>query len=70
MSYIYLKRTLYDRLSRNTACCKHRKERKQNEAGFPRTSYATGETSGQVEDNSGYQELGELSKPTIYEKLK
>ena len=54
---------------RNTAASRHRQASKKNEASYPKTVHAPGEISDQVGENSAYQELGELSKPTVYEKL-
>ena len=55
---------------RQTESCRRHNQRKQNEASFPKTSHASGEIYDQVEENAVYQELGEVSKPTIYEKIK
>nr|XP_022307021.1 uncharacterized protein LOC111113213 [Crassostrea virginica] len=55
---------------RKTESCRRHNQRKQNEASFPKTSHASGEIYDQVEENAVYQELGEVSKPTIYEKIK
>ena len=55
---------------RHTECRRPHKQRKQNEASFPKTSLARGEIYDQVEEMGGYQELGEVSKQTIYEKIK
>ena len=55
---------------RNTECPRRHKKRQQNEASFPKTSIAKGEIYDQVVENGGYQELGEVSKPTIYGKIK
>lgn len=65
----FSKRTPFDRVIRNTAASRHRQASKQNEAGFPKTVHSPGEIYDQVGENSAYQELGELSKPTVYEKL-
>ena len=59
----------FDRMIRNSAASRHRQASKQNEASFPKTVHAPGEIYDQVGENSAYQELGELSKPTVYEKL-
>lgn len=64
------KQSLFYRMIRNTACCKHRKERKPNESSFPKTGHAPGEIYDQVKENAVYQELEEVSKQTIYEKIK
>ena len=63
-------RTQFDRMIRHTECCRHRKQRKPNEASFPKTSHAPGEIYDQVKENAVYQELGEVSKQTFYEKIK
>ena len=55
---------------RHTQCRRRHKQRKQNEASFPKTSHAQGEMYDQVEENGGYQEPGEVSKPTIHGKIK
>ncbi|XP_078328344.1 uncharacterized protein LOC111113178 isoform X2 [Crassostrea virginica] len=57
------------RLIGKTAACRHREASKQNEASFPKTDHAHGEIYDHVGNNSAYQELGELSKPTVYETL-
>ena len=64
------KGSLFDRMIRHTDCCRHRKERKQNESGFPKTSHPPGEIYDQVKENAVYQELEEISKQTFYEKIK
>ena len=66
LSNLHLK---FYRIIRNTDRCTHRKEKKQNEASSPEAIHNR-EIYDQVETNSGYQELGELSQPTIYEKIK
>ena len=55
---------------RNRDVCNHRKQRKQTEASDPKATYDPGEMYSQAEENSGYQELGELSKPPLYDQLK
>ena len=65
----FSKRTQFDRVIRNTAANRHRLANKQNEASFPKTVHAPGEIYDQVGDNSAYQEIGELSKPTVYENI-
>ena len=55
---------------RKTAVCRHREASEQNEASFPKTDHAPGEIYEQGGENSAYQELGELSKPTVYENSK
>ena len=57
------------RIIRNTDRCRHRKVKKLHEANSPEAIHNR-EICDQVETNSGYQELGELSQPTIYEKIK
>nr|XP_022306982.1 multiple epidermal growth factor-like domains protein 10 isoform X2 [Crassostrea virginica] len=57
------------RMVRNTAASRHRQASKQNEASFSKTDHTPGEIYEQVGENSAYQELGELSKPTIYENI-
>ena len=54
---------------RNTAASRHRQASKQNEASFSKTDHTPGEIYEQVGENSAYQELGELSKPTVYENI-
>ena len=54
----------------NTDVCYHRKQRKQNKPTVPEITPNRGEIYVPVDDNSFYQELGELSKPAVYEKLK
>nr|XP_022306974.1 multiple epidermal growth factor-like domains protein 10 isoform X1 [Crassostrea virginica] len=58
------------RMIRQTECCRRRNQRTQNEVSFPKTSNASGEIYDQVEEMGGYQELEEVSKQTIYEKIK
>ena len=65
----FFKHTLFDRLSRYTACWGHREGEKQTESGFLKASHSPGEIYDQADKNSEYQELGELSKPTLYETL-
>ena len=65
----YFKRRPFDRLIGKTAACRHREASKQIEASFPKTDPAHGEIYDHVGNNSAYQELGELSKPTVYETL-
>ena len=55
---------------KHTECCRRRNQRTQNEVSFPKTSHASGEIYDQVVENGGYQELGEVSKQTIYEQIK
>ncbi|XP_078330338.1 uncharacterized protein LOC111113187 [Crassostrea virginica] len=57
------------RVIRNTAASRHRQASKQNEASFPKTGNTPGAIYDQVGYNSAYQELGELSKPTVYENI-
>ncbi|XP_078328380.1 uncharacterized protein LOC144623708 [Crassostrea virginica] len=57
------------RLSRNTACWRHREEIQQEESGLPKASHNPREIYDQVEKTSDYQELGDVSKPTLYETL-
>ena len=55
---------------RNTDCYRHSKQRKQNEDSFSKEICNSGGIYDQVEENnSGYQELNEVSKPTVYEKM-
>ena len=64
------KRTFtFYRIIRSTDRCRHREEKKLHEASSPK-AIQNREIYDQVEKTSGYQELGELSKPTIYEKIK
>lgn len=65
----FSKRTPFDRVIRNAAASRHRQASKQNEAGFVKTVHPPGDIYDQVGENSAYQELGELSKPTVYETL-
>ena len=66
LSNLHLK---FYRIIRNKDRCTHRKEKKPNEANSPEAIHNR-EIYDQVDKNSGYQELGELSQPTIYEKIK
>ena len=70
MNYFLKKHTLFYRIIRKTDCCDSQKQRKQNEAIFHKTSHAPGEIYDQVQDNVRYQELGEVSKHAINEKIK
>ena len=54
---------------RNTAASRHRQASKQNEASFPKTGNTPGAIYDQVGYNPAYQELGEVSKPTVYENI-
>ena len=54
---------------RNTDRCRHRKEKTPHESSSPEAIHNR-EIYDEVEKNAGYQELGELSQPTIYEKIK
>ena len=65
----FLNLTLFDRLSRNTACRRHCEEIQQEESGLPIASHSPREIYDQVEKTSDYQELGDVSKPTLYETL-
>ena len=65
----FSKRTPFDRVIRNTAASRHRQASKQNDASFPKTVHAPGDIYDQVGENSAYQDLEELSKPTVYEQL-
>ena len=66
----FFKHTLFDRLSKNAACWGHREGEKQNESGFPKASHSSGEIYDQAgKKHTEYQELVELSKPTLYETL-
>ena len=69
INFFFLKCSQFDRMIRNTAASRHHQASKQIEASFPKTVHAQGEIYDQVGANSAYEELGELSKPTVYEKL-
>lgn len=57
------------RMIRNTGCCRLLKQEKQKTASSPKATHDPGEIYDQIEENSNFEELGEVSKPTVYEKI-
>ena len=43
--------------------------KKQNRVSSPKMAHNTEENYSKVEENSCYQELGDVSKPTFYETM-
>ena len=56
-------------MTRKTNCYRLCKKRKQNRFSSPRIAHDTEENYSKAEENSGYQELGDVSKPTFYETM-
>lgn len=56
-------------ITRKTDCYRLWKERKQNRVSSPKMAHDTEENYSKVEENSCYQELGDVSKPTFYETM-
>ncbi|XP_078328359.1 uncharacterized protein LOC144623700 [Crassostrea virginica] len=56
-------------MTRKTDCYRLWKERKQNRVSSPKMAHNTEENYSKVEENSCYQELGDVSKPTFYETM-
>ena len=54
---------------RNTDCYRHSKQRKQNKDSFSKEICDSEGIYDEVKENLGYQELKEVSEPTIYEKM-
>lgn len=57
------------RMIRNTGCCRLLKQEKQKAASSLKANQNSGEIYDQIEENTNYQELGEVSKPTVYETI-
>ena len=56
-------------MTRKTDCYRLWKERKQNRVSSPKIAHDTEENYSKVEENSCYQELGDVSKPTFHEAM-
>ena len=57
------------RMIRTTDWYKQRKKKTQNELSFPKLAHGAGEFCNKEKEIAEYQELGEFSKPQIYENL-
>ena len=67
--YVSKSTIVFGRMTRKTDCVRLWKKRKLTRVRSPKIDHDTGENYDQVEENSGYQEIGDMSKPTFYENM-